>query len=442
MKRIYLNVLFFLSLFSVCLSTSAQYCSGVSVQVYEANPQSGPYNVYGVMATIQAEYTDDITISGYIYPSTDQNNNHQSFSITIVKGTLSASTGLFYQLGAGESADVMVESVSPCPEVTSWYAGVPIVYETANNLLRFNNLNDFNTVMDDLDAAYENWNQAYENNYPNLTPDQLDDIDDATGFDEFYEFRQFENMFAGFYSKRMEIENAETAWLNSDFATTDPESFDLTADDATNTVFNNNNSFKIGNDLYELTATGLYINGVLQIAGTDLHLPQREELAAIEPVAKDGLYSNINFPTQTALSGPSLLSDDFNILNNPGCKSNKKDWTDVPGTNEKWRLKVAINSWAIRSGVKAKVCHYKRKNSHWKKRRAKLAVYLTGMVYDNLCTHLFDFSDRSPSGGYKNRKQLKTARHAGAVIWRTQSNQVYASFEDAGGTTGLLYLAF
>ncbi len=123
--------------------------------------------------------------------------------------------------------EVTITSVSPCPEITSTYAGVTITYEIGNNILRFNSSDDVNTVLDQLDADYENYNDNYENQYPNLTEDQLDDMDAQTGFDEFQTFRNFENLFSGFSSKRAEVENTETDWLNNNFESTDPDDIDL-----------------------------------------------------------------------------------------------------------------------------------------------------------------------------------------------------------------------
>lgn len=67
--------------------------------------------------------------------------------------------------------------------------------------------------------------------------------------------------------KRAELESIENTWLSNNFNGTDPDDVDLTFDDAENTIFNSSYSFKIGTDVYQLTSTGMYKNGILQDEG-------------------------------------------------------------------------------------------------------------------------------------------------------------------------------
>jgi hypothetical protein len=392
-----------------------------------------------------------VTVTGYIHAGSDEGNNtDHPFTLTVPAGGLSAETSDdYYQTGPTGDAGITVASINPCPvsEITATYAGVTITYEVSNNLLRFNSVADLNTVLDQLDADYDSWNDAYDNNYdPNLTSDQMDDIDDQTSFDEFHPFRVFEGLFSGFSSKRLDVENIETAWLNSDFATTDPATIDLTVDDAANTIFNNNNSFKVGSDVYQLSVGGMYINGVLQASVNDIN-GETDALAKAAIETGYGLYANTIFRNDYAsMRGPSVGMDNYYWMSGvltKTCKSNKKKEENFDNGSEKFKLKVAINSWYIRSGVKGKVVHYKHKNGHWKRSRSKMAALCAGTVYDNQCTNSFNFSDRNPSpNGWKNRKQLKVARHQPGTIWRTNSGEVGSGFDTEGGTSGTIVLTF
>ncbi len=131
------------------------------------------------------------------------------------------------------------------------------------------------------------------------------------------------------------------------------------------------------------------------------------------------------------------------IRNGPGCKSNKKRKDFAVFGNERYKLKVAINSWVIRSGAKGKVVHYESKNGSWKRSRAEMAVFCGGKIYNNQCSETFTFSDRNPSpNGWKKRRQLKVARHEAGVIWRTYSDELSAAFDTPSGNSASLALTF
>ena len=144
------------------------------------------------------------------------------------------------------------------------YGGVSVTYEKTSGMIKFNSVSDANTVINKLLLDDSLWNTANDTQYGNYTVDQLDSIDLAINFDEFKKFRDFENLFAGFVSKRKSLETLENTWLSNSFSGTDPDNLDFTFEDAENTVFNNQNKFKIGSNIYELKVDGLYINGLFQ----------------------------------------------------------------------------------------------------------------------------------------------------------------------------------
>jgi hypothetical protein len=82
------------------------------------------------------------------------------------------------------------------------YAGVDISYYKASHLLGFNNSADVNTVLDQLDADYENYNTAYENQYPNYTALQLYGLDIIKNFDQLQSYKNFEAKISGYTSTR------------------------------------------------------------------------------------------------------------------------------------------------------------------------------------------------------------------------------------------------
>ena len=272
-----------------------------------------------------------------------------------------------------------------CDE-TIYYAGVQITYETSSGMLKFNSAVDVNTVIEQLNTDCENYNSNYENQYPNLTADQLDSVDVINNFDEFSPIRQFEGNFSEFVSKRSQIETIENAWLTNSMTGTDPDAVDKTFDDGENAIFNGNYQLKIGTVIYQ---------------------PEEVEILAAQA---NGSFSPMG----------------------PICITNKKrtERYEPPGGNTRFKLKVAINSWYGRSGAKGKVVSFKRKNNNWKRARTKLAVFCVGGIYSSECSQSFTFSDRNPSpSGFKKRKQLKVSRHQPASVWKTKYSELAASFE-------------
>lgn len=275
-----------------------------------------------------------------------------------------------------------------CPEeFPVQYAGVDIVYEVNSDILRFNSAADLETVLNQLDVDYETHNNNYENTYPTLTPEQLDDMDEVTGFDEFATFRNFENLFAPFTSKRAEIEAVEELWLSLNMTGTNPSDLDNTFDNAENTILNANHEVKIGSTVYTLSSDIV-----------------------------------------SSMQSPLLV----------GCVTNKRKKKPFvsPDQSRKFEVKVALNTWFVRSGAKGKVVSYVKKGNRWKRSRTHLGVYVNGTIYNNVCTNSFQFSARHPASGFKKRKELKVVNRQFGTIWKTYPGQLGASFEASGIVTG------
>ncbi len=279
----------------------------------------------------------------------------------------------------------------PGGEQSVQYAGVIITHEYHSGLLRFNSEADLQTVLDQLDADYEAHNANYENLYPTLTPEQLDNMDVTTGFDEFATYRAFENLFPGYTSKRKELEIIEENWLAADMTGAHPDNSDMSFDNSENTVFGPGYQLKIGTTVHTLN--------------TDLQ------------------------PAATGAS-PMLI----------GCISNKrrpKSFTSPDGSR-KFELKVALNSIWIRSSAKGKVVSYVKSGNRWKRSRAHIAAGNGGTIYDNNCSNTWNFTGRNPVNGYKKRKEIKIVRRGYATWWKTMPGQVFATFDALNIATGTL----
>lgn len=429
MKKIYglLTGLFFLAINSL----QAQ----INVEITYPAQQTGQYNYYGVKVILDQPLNGSITVNGYVYDDGSPNNNHP-FTLTIPGGDISAETEWnFYQTCPACGAAASLSAIS------STYAGASITYDMQSNMLVFSSTSDVNAVLDQLEADYETYNTEYESQYPNLTAEQLDAMDVQNNFDQFKPFKDFESLFPGYYSKRSEVENIENSWLNNNFTGSDPDDTDLTFDDALNTIFNTNYSFKLENIIYHLTSTGMYIGGVLnEDIGT---------IASSFDLNDLNLGDFNSVATYSVKSGPLLNEFSYNLA--PGCKTNKKDKIFPTFDNDTKRVKqkVSITSIGIHSSAGSKIVYYKRNsNGNWKHARTDMAVTAGGTIYNRECTQTLQFSLRNPISDFKKRNRIAVRAKSNSnsqpsnVIWKTFTNQVGMTFELQNLATGSLILTF
>jgi hypothetical protein len=269
--------------------------------------------------------------------------------------------------------------------------------------LSFNSTSDVNTVLNQLDSDYENYNTTYENQYPNYTSDQLDSLDSVNNFDQLKTYRDFEANFSGYSSKRLVFYNNETTWLNNNMAGSDPDSLDYTVDNSDNAICNSKYQLMIAGTTYQWTSTGLISVGGVQPA-------------VVTPLF-GSCFSNYR--------GGSPL------------------WVKTSDQTRKCKLKVAVNECLIRGEAKAKVKSFRKKsNGGWKRSRLDLRVRILGpLLYENECT-LFKNEDMSkPFQGYYKRKELKVldrlSNNQANIYINTFSGIFYSNISGLSGTKTL-----
>src|SRR5436190_6080249 len=271
-----------------------------------------------------------VTYSGPWGPSL---NTPETQNLTFALGT-TTSLILKVETSTTTYSDNWDATVGCTPPITTTYGGVSITFEPLNNILRFNTLTDLDTVVTQLQTAYDTYNDNYDAQYPNYTADQLDSMDQINNFDEFRPFKDFENLFSGYSSIRKQIENTEITWLNNNMTGTDPDDIDFTFDDAVNTIFNANYSVKVGTDIYQMRSDGIYKNG--------------------------GLVSGRLSATRSTC---------ITIV------KNKQKFSY--GSNRYFKLKVAVLHFVFRTQAKAKVVSFKGT----KRSRSTMAVGFNGLIY-------------------------------------------------------------
>jgi hypothetical protein len=420
----------------------------ITLDLISPEPQTGQYNYFGVRVTLAQAYSQNVTVEGYIYDEGDPNTNHP-WTLTIPAWNLTAETAVtFYQTGPATTANADISVAN----ITATYAGVTITFELNTNMLKFASAANVVTVLDQLEADYNYHNDSYDATQDTTrTGDQQDSMDIVNGFYEFQPFVNFENLFPGFSSIRAAIEYTENQWLLSEFETTDPDDVDLTFDDAENTIFNTSYAFKVGNDVYQLTGTGLYINGILT-AQTKVLVDEEifagvfseNENGSAESIANDESF--IHTALYTEYGDAQNVAEEnnctyFETLSD--CKTNKKKKADyIPVSDRKFRCKVAIHSIGVSSSIKGKVVHLKQKGGGWKRARTKLAVSVGGYVYTTSCVSLGYKADSHPNTGWKKRKQLAITERASFTIWKTYSGEVAMGFACADGYNTTLTLTW
>lgn len=269
------------------------------------------------------------------------------------------------------------------------YAGVTIDYDPRDHMLNFRSMGDLNIVLNQLDAEYESHNQQYENQYPTLTPEELDAMDEVTGFDEFATYRAFENLFPGYhsYSQRGIIENLEETWLAGNMTGQDPSGYDRTCDNSENAIAGDGYNFMIAGEVFTISNEGA-------------------------------------------------------VLRATGCSTNKKadKLLTSPDQSRRFKLEVAIHSIGLRSSVKGKVNSYIKKGSRWKRSRVNLRVFCSGTIFDNPCGNTTSINISKPGSGYRRCKELKVVQRDWLTVYKSKPNGISAAFEAQNITTGSLIL--
>lgn len=115
MKKLLIFTIVFIIGLVNCLQ--AQICNGALVEAFPRQPQTGSHNYFGVRVTLTQPYSQNVTVTGTIHSSVDPGSYPTAiFTLIVPAGSLSAQTSDdFYQMDPTGSAEVTVESVTPCP---------------------------------------------------------------------------------------------------------------------------------------------------------------------------------------------------------------------------------------------------------------------------------------------------------------------------------------
>lgn len=242
----------------------------------------------------------------------------------------------------------------------------------ANGKLVFSDRTQFENCAQCLEEEIESYNEAYENQYPTATAEELDALDEQNNFNEWYPLVQFESG-KSFVSLRSIIEAQSNTWLDSKTGENinfdeDPDDICPIMDEATRSLFNS--------------------NGLVTIGGQDVSMQEYTDVAEAPGFCCAFLRS-------------TKITYDYN--NTPFLFNRKVD------------AKIKVKSGIAISTLTGKIKHYRKINNSYKKKRANMRLNIAGIPMIQGCAE-------SPKNwtafkGYKNRK-TRTVKARVLSLWR------------------------
>jgi hypothetical protein len=249
-----------------------------------------------------------------------------------------------------------------CPSIQS------SVYKSGDMLV-FQDMEHFEQCAICLENEYETYNDQYEAQYPDATPEELDALDSINNFNQWAPYLQFENNL-NLSSLRAKIEGESELWLE----TTPAEEIDFADDPDSIPVFRQSIRALLNED------------GFAKV-GTDT--------ISVNDWEEKGFWDECGF----------LTTQRFTF-------GEKEDPVLI---NRKIKMKIRVKSGLLNSNLVGEIKHYKKVGGKYKARRAKLKVQVTGAAFDGDCV-LMPQGWNKPKG-YKKRRNLQVNDYIW-MLWR------------------------
>lgn len=294
-------------------------------------------------------------------------------------------------------------------------------------LLGFKDEEHYENVYLLLEELVDKHNDAFLEKYGHLNDDDLNEMEEAIGFDEFKPLRELEEKIGFLNSMRITYAIAEEEWLNNEFL--DPET------DPSNqygfcelemVLLNDLGEVKIGESLYKFSN-----DGYVKFTDGDLSKLARYSSDDMEVLNESNVVSYLYYDCFKS------SSDD----DEPNCKG----WRSYTDSDEydikkkKVKFRVYFRAMTTRVVAKSKIWSYKRKsNGKWRRHRMSLGVANQCYIYDNDCESL---KWQAWSGWKEKRRTSLTKRNInwGAFQgYRAKNGEsVFGSFKYAGNEVQL-----
>lgn len=268
-----------------------------------------------------------------------------------------------------------------------------------NNMLHFSSYEEYESLLAGLEAGVELHEDQFVSMYDHLDEDELNEIEESTGFNEDLPLEDFESLHS-FYSLRKATVTAENNWLQTSdqpsFSWDDnPDNFTY-IDGVEQTFYNTWHEVMIYNTIYKITETGYYT--------IDATRPDAS-------VALSAINANIMVnPEDIVSSYPGTVSYNSGISNT--CIYTKNRTKTF--TNGKYRIeaKQKMKTGTFNIVYKSVTKNYKKVGSKWKKRRIHSYAGLQGQFKNcnfSDCTLNPYFHVDSQRSTYKKRRRREHA---------------------------------
>ncbi|MFQ6610722.1 MAG: hypothetical protein ACE5D7_07980 [Fidelibacterota bacterium] len=286
-------------------------------------------------------------------------------------------------------ADTESSLIPACPY---YYSQIGV---TTTGMLSFVDSNHFEQVIKCLEKAVDDYNDAFEAVYGELSDDEIEKVIDSLNFNEDQPLIDLENSL-NFYSLRKDIEAKMDVWLDNyvlDMGT-NPDNH-IILDEETRTLLTPDCMVMIGGQVYNFC---------------------QPDISVSPPKGDEDKSLSFCLPGNCCFWGGS---DD-----------------DVYYENENKRIIVYVslrNKIGI-SKAKAKVISCKKKsNGKWKRFRTRLSIRVGGVTHPGSfnCTNSSSpFNKKKPPEptGTKRRKKLRVAVNSWGLVWQ------FAMNNEIGGT--------
>jgi len=258
-------------------------------------------------------------------------------------------------------------------------------------ILEFPDVDTFEALAEQLEDQSEVWDDAFVQQWANLTDDQLDAKEVQLNFDSEKPITDFENANGLTNSLRRKFLAEEEIWLNNDILDENANPNDKLQygfDESMMALMNELGEIKINQNIYKVVK-----DGYLNISDGSLEKLDR--------------YNNgdLTVLNDAAVSIDATIEiDNSNNTENfgGGCVRKAKTHTNPYATNRRAEVKIAFRSYPFKAVSRSRMTSLKKENGRWKKHRRDLQVGSTGKIYKNDCSFLNNFD-----AGFKSKRKKK-----------------------------------
>ena len=225
-------------------------------------------------------------------------------------------------------------------------------FTTSGTMLSFPTFQDYEDTIEMLEVQLEAHQEAFYSQYESLTDDEVDDMEDSTGFNPQQPLIDFENQYSFSNSLRVKYNELEEIWLNNEELdpNTDPDN-DILFDEVEQVLWNEHQEVMIEGKVFAF-----------------------EKLQATYEITGD-------FETSlTKINNGEDVSNDPNIITTERSQGScttwksRSDFIDNYANRRKIKRILSIRSVPWFTKTQAKNKSYKKRGGRWKNRATHIGV--------------------------------------------------------------------